>query len=225
MTSTELVNGAAGPVAQEATSPRWLAWVSTVLWCQLFLVEYLVSGSWRGQYSYRNNYISELGVMYCAGDSCSVSFPLLNLSMVLVGIGTALWGVVLWRNPQTRNCAVLLLVASVGAVISGAIPTNINWPWHSGGADAFFMFAPTAVLSLCVFDWRTLGPGRYVMLALSGVSVACLLVYLQGVKPSFGIGILERGIVYSALLAMVIGVWITAHRGTPAARHRHESSR
>ena len=134
----------------------WRVWLPTLLWCQFFLAEYLVSGSWRGAYSYRDDQISELGVKHCVNGGCNTSYWLMDISFVLVGMGLLFWAHPLWKAVETRSQAALFLAAGLGAVVGGAFPENNNWLIHSLGADVFCIFAPIGALFLCARCWHRL---------------------------------------------------------------------
>lgn len=188
-------------------SVNWRVWLPVVLWVQLPLVEYLVSGSWRGQYSYRTNYISQLGVQQCSEGTCNSSYWLLNVSLVLVGLGVAIFVQTLWRSPHTRAAAVLFALAAVGVIVAGACPENVIRSVHNGGAQAFFFFAPAGVLVMAVHSWYRVGAIRYPMTIVSAIGIASLLVYLQGEQPWIGPGVLERILAYATLIGLVLALW------------------
>jgi hypothetical protein len=196
----------------------WRVWLPAILFTQLVVVEYLVGGSWRGAYSYRENFISQLGVRYCADGSCNTSYPLLNASLLLVGVGLAVLAHTLWRGAQTRGAAVLFAWAAIGTVVAGVCPEDRIWAIHSAGADLFFIFAPVGVLTFAVYCWERLGASRYAMAVTSVAAVASLIVFLQGGQTWIEPGVVERGIVYPALAGLLVTVWATRDL---AARGRH----
>ena len=199
----------------------WRVWLPTLLWCQFFLAEYLVSGSWRGAYSYRDDQISELGVKHCVNGGCNTSYWLMDISFVLVGMGLLFWAHPLWKAVETRSQAALFLAAGLGAVVGGAFPENNNWLIHYLGADVFCIFAPIGALFLCARCWHRLGTSRYAMLVLSIVSIACFIAYIQGGKSWISIGVLERAIVYPAVVAMLVALWSLGDRVSVGRRARH----
>jgi hypothetical membrane protein len=185
----------------------WRLWLPVLLWLQLPLVEYLVSGSWRGQYSYRTNYISQLGVQQCSEGACNSAYWLLNVSLVLVGVGGAILVQTLWRAAHTRAPAVLFALASVGVIVAGACPENVIRSVHSGGAEMFFIFAPAGVLVMAVHSWQWMGLIRYPMAIVSALGIASLIVYLQGEQSWISPGVLERVLAYATLAGLVLALW------------------
>ncbi len=110
---------------------------------QFFLCEFLVAGSWRGDYSYNRNLISDLGVPYCGSQGttpCSTSWALMDVSMVLVGISFVAAAVWVRRLSQPMTGAIFLGASGVGAVVVGLVPSNANWEVHSLGASVFLLF-------------------------------------------------------------------------------------
>lgn len=212
------------PTAREddaVITVSWRVWLPALLFAQLLLVEYLVSGSWRGAYSYRDNFISQLGVRFCADGACNTSYWLLNVSIGLVGAGLAIVAHTLWRNARTHSAAVLFAVAAAGAVVAGACPEDRSWAVHAAGADLFFIFAPIGVLTFASSCRDRLGVSRFFMTATAALAVACLIVYLQGKQSWIGPGVLERGTVYAALAGLLVVVWVSRDLASPERQGAH----
>ncbi len=92
----------------------------TVAVLQLFVVEFLVAGTWRGHYSYSANFISDLGVPFCGTDGnapCSKTSLLMDASFVVTGLAT-------WLPPSS------------GTVSNGCCrrPPSSSW-WWPGSAE------------------------------------------------------------------------------------------
>ncbi|MFY2788779.1 DUF998 domain-containing protein [Rhodococcus sp. KRD162] len=196
-----------------AQAPKWSGFVAQVArWSglsvvQFLLVEYIVSATWRGLYSYRNNYISELGIPFCgpAGDwPCSRLYVLLNASMVLFGLAIAAmaasWYVV--RRIDGR-AASFFLVAGAGAITAGVINQGIDYPIHSFGATAFFVFGNFGLV--VAGGHRSLRSGiRVVVTALGAVGLVGYFAYMSGHEFGLGIGSMERIATYALLLGVVV---------------------
>ncbi|MDI9927135.1 MULTISPECIES: DUF998 domain-containing protein [unclassified Rhodococcus (in: high G+C Gram-positive bacteria)] len=182
---------------------RW-AGLSVV---QFVLVEYIVSATWRGLYSYRNNYISELGVPFCGPTGnwpCSQLYVLLNASMVLFGVAIAAvgasWYIV--RRIDGR-AASFFLVAGAGATTAGVINQGVNYPIHSFGATAFFIFGNFGLV--VAGGHRSLPRGiRIVVTALGAVGLAGYFAYMSGHEFGLGIGSMERIATYALLVGIVV---------------------
>ncbi|MGV8873804.1 MAG: hypothetical protein ACOH2Q_14835 [Rhodococcus sp. (in: high G+C Gram-positive bacteria)] len=202
--SPEPTSGAApirsGFVAHVA---RW-AGLSVV---QFVLVEYIVSATWRGLYSYRNNYISELGIPFCGPTGswpCSQLYILLNVSIALFGVAIAAmagsWYIV--RRIDGR-AASFFLVAGAGAVTAGVINQGVNYQIHSFGATAFFVFGNFGLV--IAGGHLSLRRGiRVVVTALGSIGLAGYFAYMAGQEFGFGIGSMERVATYALLVGVVV---------------------
>ncbi|MGF0311996.1 DUF998 domain-containing protein [Rhodococcus sp. IEGM1428] len=182
---------------------RW-AGLSVV---QFVLVEYIVSATWRGLYSYRNNYISELGIPFCGpvGDwPCSQLYVLLNASMVLFGVAIAAvggsWYIV--RRIDGR-AASFFVVAGAGAITAGVVNQGVNYPIHSFGATVFFIFGNFGLV--VAGGHRSLRRTiRIVVTALGAVGLAGYFAYMGGHEFGLGIGSMERVATYSLLVGVLV---------------------
>ncbi|MDV8023466.1 DUF998 domain-containing protein [Rhodococcus sp. IEGM 1330] len=182
---------------------RW-AGLSVV---QFVLVEYIVSATWRGLYSYRNNYISELGVPFCGPTGnwpCSQLYVLLNASMVLFGVAIAAvggsWYIV--RRIDGR-AASFFIVAGAGAITAGVVNQGVNYPIHSFGATAFFVFGNFGLV--IAGGHRSLRRSiRIVVTALGAVGLAGYFAYMSGHEFGLGIGSMERIATYALLVGIVV---------------------
>lgn len=182
---------------------RW-AGLSVV---QFVLVEYIVSATWRGLYSYRNNYISELGVPFCGPTGnwpCSELNVLLNASMVMFGVAIAAvggsWYII--RRIDGRASA-FFIVAGVGAVTAGVFNQGLNYPIHSFGATAFFVFGNFGLV--VAGGHKSLRRSiRVVVTALGSVGLAGYFTYMGGYEFGLGIGFMERISTYALLVGVVV---------------------
>ncbi|AJW40901.1 DUF998 domain-containing protein [Rhodococcus sp. 15-725-2-2b] len=182
---------------------RW-AGLSVV---QFVLVEYIVSATWRGLYSYRNNYISELGIPFCGPTGnwpCSELYVLLNASMVLFGVAIAAvggsWYIV--RRIDGR-AASFFVVAGAGAITAGVVNQGVNYPIHSFGATVFFVFGNFGLV-IAGGHGSLRRPIRVVVTALGAVGLAGYFAYMSGHEFGLGIGSMERIATYALLVGIVV---------------------
>lgn len=120
------------------------AWIVGVV--QFFIVHWIAESSWARPYSWARNNISDLGNAHCALQSepepryiCSPEHGLMNVSFVVLGVllvvGAALTGGVLWKRGRAAALARLLLAcAGVGFVLAGLAPADVNENQHLLGA-------------------------------------------------------------------------------------------
>ena len=96
------------------TSRRWggALWVGCV---QFFVSEAVAAAGFLGSYSFRRNYISDLGAMNCSG-GCSPLHALMNASFVLQGALIVTGAAVVWAPGSSgpRTSAVIEGAAGQG---------------------------------------------------------------------------------------------------------------
>jgi hypothetical membrane protein len=179
---------------------------------------------WTHPYSLLNNYISDLGAVYCgywpAGSShyvCSPWHIWFNGAIIFTGL-CFVFGAILVRSaflPSRARALGLLgiVVAGVGAIGVGLFPEDVNLTYHSISALVAFLIGNLAVITLgaaIVRDPRWKGFQTYTI--VSGVfGLIFLFVYLFHVWGPLGLGGSERLIVAPILL------WVSV-AGTHIAR-------
>ncbi|MFF9653454.1 DUF998 domain-containing protein [Streptomyces sp. NPDC014622] len=120
------------------------AWIVGVV--QFFVIHGIAESAWARPYSWARNNISDLGNAHCALQSdpepryiCSPEHGLMNVSFVVLGVllvvGAALTGGVLWRRSRAAVVARLLVAsAGMGFVLAGLAPADVNENQHVLGA-------------------------------------------------------------------------------------------
>jgi hypothetical membrane protein len=178
---------------------------------QFFLCEFLVAGSWRGAYSYTQNFISDLGVPYCGphgNTPCSTSSVLLTVSFIVVGgslLVAALWIRAAASTPPVAS--VFMGIAGIGAVIVGVVHSNANWPLHSLGASLLLIFGSCAALTVGLSG--SLLRGNLVSLLTAPLGFLGLVGYFCYVNNwhlGLGPGGIERVSAYAVIAGFVAAV-------------------
>jgi len=204
---------------------------------QFFVCEFLVAGSWRGDYSYSQNFISDLGVPYCgnADRPCSTSSVLLTISLVVLGV--ALVAAAVWVRlaaPTPPVGSMFLAVAGVGSGIAGVAHSNTNWPLHSLGATLFMIFGSCAVLTVglsgCVLRRNVVSMLTAPLGLLGLIGYFC---YVNNWQLGLGPGGIERVSAYSVIIGFVCAVAMVSRSRRTLDRQaaadpapvRHRSSR
>lgn len=119
-------------------------WLLTVLY---FAVQPVVAAAWPFPYSITQNTISDLGVTTCGPSpqlgggvvpACSPRHALMNVTFVLVGVLTAVGGVLVgrfWPPRRLRTIGVaFVVVAGIGGVLVGLAPADTALEVHAVGA-------------------------------------------------------------------------------------------
>lgn len=116
---------------------------------QFFLAEAAAALRWPGHYSYRKNYISDLGAAACA-HVCSPWHALMNASFGLQG-GLIAAGALLLPRRLSPGVAgtlarVALVFAALGVATVGIAPEDRNMNVHLMGARTHFLLGTLAML-------------------------------------------------------------------------------
>lgn len=187
-------------------------WARIGRWAGLFMVQFLVvewvvSATWRGNYSYRFNYISELGVPFCGPDGylpCSSMYVAANVSIVVLGVSLAV-AAVSWfaLGVLDIRSTAFFVVSGIGGVTAGSISEAVNYQIHSFGAALLFVSANVALV-FAAGGRLVPRPHRYAVTALGALGLLAYFMYMGGHQFGMGIGALERIIAYSVIAGMVI---------------------
>ena len=118
------------------TSRRWggALWIGCL---QFFVAEAVAAGGFVGSYSYRRNYISDLGALSCGGN-CSPLHALMNASFVLQGVLILAGAFLVWplfpRGALSRLALGLVAGSGFGVALVGLAPKDSSPGWHYFGA-------------------------------------------------------------------------------------------
>jgi hypothetical membrane protein len=178
---------------------------------QFFVLEALSTIGFVGPYSYRTNYISDLGAVHC-GQVCSHWHALMNASFLLQGLCITA-GVLLLPRRVAGDIAGLLargflLIAAYGVIVVGLTPEDTNNRIHIHGALFNFIGSSSGLLLLGVSFLRFYAlPKRLATITLAAGAVS-LFGDLFFVFPSphlnavVGAGLLERIAAYPLPLCL-----------------------
>ncbi|MDJ0395270.1 DUF998 domain-containing protein [Rhodococcus sp. G-MC3] len=210
--STHLHQARAALKGNPTTGPDASLWAKIGYWAgisvlQLLLVEFVVSATWRGLYSYRNNFVSELGISFCgpAGNwPCSKLYVLMNASIALFGVALIV-AVLAWLVTGVLDVrgGALLAVAGGGAFVAGIVNQGVDYQIHSLGATVMFVVGSLGMIVAGGHPTLRV-PVRIVVTSLGSLALAASLLYIGGHNIGIGIGVVERTVVYSLLSATVV---------------------
>lgn len=179
------------------------AWVVGVV--QFFVIHGIAESAWARPYSWARNNISDLGNAHCALQSepepryiCSPEHGLMNVSFIVLGVllvvGAALTGGVLWRRGPAAAVARLLLAgAGVGFVLAGLAPADVNENQHLLGA-LLIMAAGNIGLALAGFGLaeHVPAPLRWGTSLLGITAITAFGLFLSHNYLGLGMGGMER---------------------------------
>ena len=203
------------------TSPRHVAGLLGAfcsLGClQFFVAEAAATLGWPGHYSYRDNYISDLGAAAC-GRVCSPWHVVMNASFLAQGVLIAAGALLLPRSLSPGFTGVLariaLLFAALGVAAVGIAPEDVNMNVHLMGARTHFLASTLAMLfwglALVIHRRKTTGlppalrSGAPALLffAIAGFGDVLLVFGNAQTSAMLGGGIIER------LAAYPLPLWL-----------------
>ena len=203
------------------TSRRWggALWVGCL---QFFLAEALAAGGFVNSYSYRGNFISDLGALSCAG-SCSPLHALMNASFVLQGVLIVSGAIVVWplfpRGALSRLALSLVAASGLGVAIVGLAPEDAMPGWHYFGAAENLLFcnAGAALLGMALLREDT-APRAVGLLSLAFGLIGLMGLGGLAVGYDFGLGLggVERVAAYPFPLWIPgMGAWLLRGSESP----------
>jgi hypothetical membrane protein len=196
------------------TSRRWggALWVGCL---QFFVSEAVAATGFVGAYSYRRNYISDLGALSCSA-GCSPLHGLMNASFVLQGVLIFAGAFVVWplflRGALSQLALGLVAASGLGVALVGLAPEDSAPGWHYLGAAENLLFcnAGAALLGVAllregeaprVVGLLSLGFGLIGLTGLAGLAV--------GHDFGLGLGGVERVAAYPFPLWIAgMGAWL-----------------
>jgi len=164
--------------------------------------------------------MSDLGVTTCGPDTyplalyeiCSPSHLLMNWTFALTGVVIAVGAILLdqfWpRGRRATSATVLLVIYGLSYAISGIVPANIGFAWHTLGALPG-MIAQIPALLLIALTVRDRMPqlAVWTSVCLAITTGMLLLLALQPVVPGLPGGLLQR-LLYGSVFLWMVGTAI-----------------
>ncbi len=180
-----------------------LAWLGCA---QFFAAEAIAASQYRGAYSYRSDFISDLGATACA-TSCSPLHSLMNGSFLLQGVliatGLVLVRPLLGAGRINRFGALCLFVCAVGVFVVGASPEDVMPSWHYAGAAANLAGCNLAALAIGLGRGATPSRIRRAGVLAGGLGLIACLGLLTQILERIGVGLVERLAAYPFLLWLI----------------------
>ena len=168
---------------------------------QFFIAEAVATLGWTGRYSYRNNYISDLGSTAC-GQACSHWHALMNASFTLQGALIAGGALLLPRRVSPGafgvGARVFLLLAALGMLMIGHAPEDVDANMHIFGARLHFLCGSLAMvcwgLALLRARARYAAQARLALAAAAVASCGDFLLVFENSRSAalLGPGTIER---------------------------------
>ena len=206
------------------TKARLGAWL-WLLCVQFFVAEAVATLGWAGHYSYRNNYISDLGAVTCA-HGCSHWHALMNASFLVQGLLIAGGALLLPRRFSPgwlgRLARVFLLLAALGISMIAHAPEDVDANMHIFGARLHFLCGSFAMvcwgLALLRSERRFTPQVNFALLAAAAAGFGDLLLVFGNSQTAavLGPGTVERIAAYPFPLWLVWTGWTLLRLPGPA---------
>jgi hypothetical membrane protein len=206
-----------GTIAARMTSRRrggWL-WVACL---QYFAAEAIAAAGFRGGYSFRRNFISDLGTVRCGdGAGCSPLHPLMNASFLLQGLLIFAGAVVVWPlfpKGLARLALGLIAASGVGVAVVGLAPEDAAPGWHYLGAAENLLLSNAGAALIGAALLREKRAVGLLSLGFGLLGLAGLAALAVRVDLGLGAGVVERIAAYPFPLWLAgMGVWLLAGGG------------
>jgi hypothetical membrane protein len=179
------------------------------------VAEAVAAAGFAGSYSFRRNFISDLGALSCAGGGCSPLHALMNASFVLQGVLIFTGAVVVWPLFSTwlaRLALGLVSASGFGVAVVGLAPEDSAPGWHYLGVAENLLFCNAGAALLGVALLREGAAPRTVGLLSLGfglIGLAGLVGLAVGYDFGLGAGGVERVAAYPFPLWIAgMGAWL-----------------
>ncbi|WP_158607906.1 hypothetical protein [Nocardia panacis] len=176
---------------------------------QVFVVEFLVAGSWHGHYGYAADALGELGVPFCGehGDeSCTATAYLMNISFALLGAAFVFGAARQWSRTRAISWPACYAAAGVGMMLAALAHVDRHWQAHTLGIATFCACANFATLGTVTDDLRLGVTRRALAGLLSLLGLTAFLLSVSGWTLGLGHGGIERVACYAGILGFVLTI-------------------
>jgi hypothetical membrane protein len=190
----------------------WL-WVGCL---QYFAAEAIAVAGYQGGYSFRRNFISDLGAVSCGdGAGCSPLHPLMNAAFVIQGALIFAGAVLVWPlflRGLARLALGVIAASGLGVAVVGLAPEDAAPGWHYLGAAENLLLsnAGTALIGAALLrEKRAPRAVGVLSLGFGLIGLAGLAGLAGRLDFGLGAGAVERIAAYPFPLWLAgMGVWL-----------------
>ncbi|WP_096186444.1 DUF998 domain-containing protein [Evansella halocellulosilytica] len=211
------------PFWRKTKATAKIGMISWILTSTYFIFEYVVIRGTTAPYQVLHQPMSDLGVTICGTDTyalasyeiCSPNHLFMNWIFTLTGLVIFVGAVCLhqfWPKKKTNVIAtVLLAIFGLSYTISGIIPADVSFIWHTlASLPGMFVQIPAMVIiGLSIRkEMPKLAVWTYVCTAINIITL--LLIFLQFSMIDLPGGLFQRilyGSVYLWMTGTAIGLW------------------
>ncbi|UXA20214.1 hypothetical protein [Mycobacterium sp. SMC-4] len=204
---------------------KWLANSRVTGWVSLVTLlypaaEWVVSASWRGFYSYREDPVGPLGVAFCGPQGnwpCSDLYRVTNVALVATGLAVAFVAVSLVvQRVIDRGPAAALAVGGVAFAGAGVVTQHLSYAWNSTLLAVFMTLGALNAIFVALSSSTQLTGERRLVAALAGTVAFIGYFMFIGVHDAFGHGGAQRMAIYGVLVTVIALGTAGLRTATPA---------
>ncbi|WP_227995000.1 DUF998 domain-containing protein [Oceanobacillus sp. CFH 90083] len=200
--------------------------IGLISWIALsayFFIEAIVIRATTAPYSFMNQPMSDLGITTCGTDTyvlasyaiCSPYHWLMNWTFFLTGLIILLGAVFLYPLwPKVRSAKIASFFIGIFGVsygISGIVPADINFNWHTLTALPGMVVQIPAMILISIAIYKKMPCIFWWTIICTSVTTAALIgIFLQSVFTELPGGLLQRILyasVYIWLTGTAVGLW------------------
>lgn len=197
--------------------------ISWIALCAYFFIEAIVIRASSAPYSFLNQPMSDLGVIACGTDTyvladyaiCSPHHWLMNWTFFLTGLAILIGAVLLYplwpKIRSVRIASIFIGIFGVSYGISGIIPADIDFYWHTLTALPGMVVQIPAMILISIAIYKKMTRIFWWTIICTIVTTAALLsLFLQAIFTELPGGLLQRILyasVYIWLTGTAIGLW------------------
>ncbi|MFP7484395.1 DUF998 domain-containing protein [Priestia filamentosa] len=202
----------------------FICWISLLFY---FLIEYIVIRASTVSYSFFQQPMSDLGVTTCGKNTyilasyeiCSPYHLLMNWTFTITGLVILTGSIGLhqfWPYKQkTKIATALLITFGISYSISGIVPANLHFLWHTLSSFPGMIVQIPALLIIGI-SIRKARPklALWTFFCSSVTTISLLLILLLPLFPELPGGLLQRtlyGSVYLWMAATALVLWRKEH--------------
>lgn len=231
LVATFLAIGGALFLRMQAAAPKtgFICWLSLFLY---FPIESVVIRHTAAPYDALRQPMSDLGVTTCGSGTyplapyviCSPSHLLMNWTFTLTGVAIAVGAILLhefWPpGRRARTATALLVVYGLSYSISGIVPADLGFIWHTlGSLPGMVVQIPALLLIGLTVRGKMLSIMILTLVCLTITSVMLLLLLIQPVFPTLPGGLLQRLLYGSVYIWMGLTTILLRKNNSPAVGH------
>jgi len=189
-----------------------------MLCVQYLIVQPIVASAWPLGYSWRNNYISDLGNTVCGSYAhrlvCSPEYALMNRSFIMLGLTMAVGSLLIYQEFRKSRLSLLgfslMAAGGVGTILVGAFPENTIAALHGLGAVFGLLVGNLSLIVLSLALTKVPRSLRIYTLLTGLFTVVSFILFTQQITFGLGQGGMERLVSYPQTLWLTLfGLYMT----------------